>query len=117
MSPNTKSIIAERRIPIFVIGVASGIIATSYFHGILSYLFYLIPVLIGHFSLTQKNALINGVFYGIGYFISFVLVAENNTYFLYALTFALLALVVGSLVGMALTYIGYSIRIMTRKKS
>lgn len=112
-----KPLVLERRIAILVIGSATGIIGTDYFEEWLNYISYAVILTIGYLSLTKKNALINGTLYSTAlYFTNFLFIANSYSYYLYIISFALVSLAIGAILGVSIAYIGYSVSLLTRKK-
>jgi hypothetical protein len=118
MSPFKRtSIVWHTQIPVFIIGLASGIITLSYFDGVWNYLFYIIAALIGYLSERQKNALMNALLLGIGYFASMSLVIlREESHSIPSITFAIFPVIIGTLLGWVFTYIGYSLRVIIRRR-
>jgi hypothetical protein len=114
---NPKPNTFETRVAITVSGICTSIIGFNYFDGWLIYLPYAIVLLIGYLSVTQKNALINGMLFGAGHYVTYFLMIGGYSYYLHIITFAVLFALLGSLLGVAIAYIGYSIKAVTRKKS
>ena len=112
----TKSLILEKRIAIVVIGGATSIIGTSYFEGWLNYVSYAVILAIGYWSLTQKNALINGTLFGTALYLTDFLMTNDKSYFMYIISFAIFFMTMGALIGIAIAYIGYSVKVLTQKR-
>ena len=108
----------QKRIAVAIIGSAISIIGEKYFIGWMQYVSYAILVIIGFFSSTQKNALIYGALYGAALSLTscFMMPGYAHYYYWHIITLGFFFIVGGSLLGVALTYIGYSIKVLTQKK-
>jgi len=111
-----KTLILEKRIAVAFIGIAVSIIGNKYFNEWINYISYAVLFIIGYFSSTQKNALIYGVLFGCALFLTNFFIMDGYTYYMHIIIFGIFFVVGGLLLGLAVTYIGYSIKVLIKRR-